>query len=71
MARGCRNLTDYWRYAQIDPWERVADSQQKFCHKHVRRRAALPPPAAGATDAAGQNATARKLLQPLLHRPSL
>ena len=38
-----RNLTDYWKWAQIDVWERVADSESKFCHKHIRRRATLPP----------------------------
>ena len=43
MFRVRRNLTDYWKWAQIDVWERVADSESKFCHKHIRRRAMLPP----------------------------
>jgi hypothetical protein len=43
VAHVRRTLADYWKWAQIDVWERVADSESKFCRKHVRRRATLPP----------------------------
>ncbi|EIE19504.1 hypothetical protein COCSUDRAFT_61172 [Coccomyxa subellipsoidea C-169] len=33
-----RSLDAYWEYAQIDVKERVANSAEKFCKKHVKKR---------------------------------
>ena len=41
-AMPCRSLDAYWEYAQIDVKERVANSAEKFCKKHVKKREPEP-----------------------------
>lgn len=41
--RAYRNLSDYWKWSQIDVWDRIANSEQKFCNqKHVKKLYSAP-----------------------------
>ena len=56
-----RNLTEYWKWAQIDVWDRVALSDEKFCNQKHVKRLARPPGAGNATEEPRPSASHRKL----------